>query len=89
MNVIRLNEEWFCKYYFDDREKAKRFHLLSAKDLLHQLNNENFISQIELEQANIEESNYDFFETTPNKPLLNLEKSRELCYTILCKIVFL
>ena len=32
---------------------------------------------------------YDFFTTTPNKPLLNLEKFRELCYTIRCKIVFL
>ena len=63
MNVIRLNEEWFCNYYFDDRVKAKRFHLLSAKDLLHQLKNENLISDIELEHAKIEESNYDFFET--------------------------
>ena len=26
-------------------------------------------------------STYDFFETIPNKPLLNLEKFRELCYT--------
>ncbi len=27
-------------------------------------------------------STYDFFETIPNKPLLNLEKFRKLCYTI-------
>ena len=25
---------------------------------------------------------YDFFVPTPNKPLLNLEKFQELCYTI-------